>query len=388
MTKDSKGKNTAEPSSSAAAAPSSSSSQSLSSSSPSPTTRDLKKDQRNARGKGKRIKIRVFLSDTNGSRGQRIAELKTRIETSSWGKLGLPVSIIHTLGDEHSNNTLRLRIECKRCSRKTQVVMPGNADSKLCKQKQGQSKKNHKNAAKLRRWKKHCTHVENIDEKLFPFLVIEEKTRSAQGRFKRASVIDPYKSNTGCINQTRLENAGVMLSTDSRTSPILPGPRCCTLVKTFVEFSDLNLDFVIVYPSGFEYGSCVDDCGGTDFSPTPRANRNLKLIAHIISETLEQHEGLFSTKPPVATPVHETHPSYAESYHMQQPQYNQQSFPRHRLPNHKLGRLKRSGICKPTESENLALLHFTTDNRIVQTKLPNFIVTRCGYKNYLPSAKD
>lgn len=342
------------------------------------TRSNLKSERR----RGKNIKIRVFLSDENGLRGQRIAELKTRIKSSSWGKLGLPVSLMSSLAE---TETLRLRVECKRCSRKTQVVLPGNLDSKRCKNlltKKTNKKK--KKGNRIRRWRKHCSNIGEQDEKLFPFIVIEEKSRNFNGRVKRTlgvkSDINPARFDCHNYNTSHVKSSGKPISSASHI-------QCCTPFKTFVDFAELNLDQVIVYPSGFELASCSDGCvqPATLFldnvkrhleqllSPSsnkickiePKSDEHSSLLCRAISSTDRQHSRLR---------LHHKHHRHSQKAHWHK---------------HKLSRLKNTSRgCFPVESHNLVILHFTPEHNLARLELPGFLATRCACKSHLPLNKD
>lgn len=367
-------------------------SQSVSFSSPPPSTRDLNSEEVPTRRKGKRIKIRVFLSDASGARGPRIAELKTRVEASAWGKLGLPVSLINSLAEAGANNTLRLRIECKRCSGNTQVVMPGSGSSKNCRQRPGGKKHNKKKEEKTRRWRKHCAEVGDNDERLFPFIVIEEKSKATGARVKRESESTRLVTckPDHCSNQTLARvkaGHGVVGNTSSGTA------RCCRLVNTYVSFSRLNLGHIVVYPSEFEYITCIQDCHNT---PTPTDN-NLSQISSLITQRIRFHD---KEPPQRRSRGRDRLNSLRQLNHRHKRQYSPpQQYQRghqhghhsqpglHRWFGHKWNRLKPQ-LAQPMDANDIVIVYFTDGHKLAQIRLPNVVIMQCGCKNDFVSTTD
>ena len=187
----------------------------------SPSTRSLKPRKK----RHKMIKIRVFASNKRGKKGKRIAELRKRVEKSFWGEMKLPVSLMNSLrgskageagetgeagkdgdGEETqdaegvvgstavvgssgvmgrkdsqgsmSDQTLYLRLECKRCTRRTQLVVSNPKPCRRRKRRRRKGKKRRKRR-KTRRTKKtklcFIKHLEN--KRIEPFIMIEEKTQ-------------------------------------------------------------------------------------------------------------------------------------------------------------------------------------------------------------------
>lgn len=355
-----------------------------------PKTRDLNGDDYQDKPmKGKKVKIRVFLSDTNGSRGQRIAELTTRIKSSTWGKLGLPVSLMNALAE---TDTLRLKVECKRCTRKVQLILPGNNGSKSCRQLQ-RMKKRKKKEKRVRRMRKNCASVDNTNEKLFPFIVLEEKSKFNHNRFKRAAVIDldtSKKKGIGCIKCTKSNKRNVFdagISQNINTSV----KQSCVSVATYVDFADLNLDYVVVYPSGFEYVTCIGSCSDTPVLLPGNTKRILKRVIRSASKEILNHQ----------KKVHghssHTNETYVSNY------TNHRHITQHRLHiQHNRFRTMKQGHwdkfrrrmvstsqhgCQPVETRNLVILYFTHEHNLAHLELPGFLVTQCGCNNHLPHMK-
>ncbi|BFY97190.1 hypothetical protein BsWGS_00230 [Bradybaena similaris] len=341
------------------------------------TRSNLKSDRR----RGKNIKIRVFLSDEHGFRGPRIAELKTSIKSSSWGKLGLPVSLMSSLAE---TETLRLRIECKRCSRKTQVVLPGNSDSKRCKKLQKANKKK-KKGNRIRRWRKHCSNIGEPDEKLFPFIVIEEKSRNFNGRVKRTLEAESDTNHAGsdCYNY----NTSHIKNSDKTILSTYNSLQCCTPFKTFVDFAELNLDQVIVYPSGFEFAACSDGCLQPATSFLDNVKRHLERLLGPSSSKIckiEPKSGEQSSL--LCRAISSTDRQHTRLRLHHKPHRHSQRAHWHK---HKLSRLKNtSGGCFPVESQNLVILHFTREQNLARLELPRFLATRCACRSHLPLNKD
>nr|KAG5701603.1 hypothetical protein BaRGS_019292 [Batillaria attramentaria] len=94
-------------------------------------SRKARRSRRKSRT-SKLVKIRVFLVDEQNRKSKRIAELRKRVSRSNWHRLGLPVSLIHSR-TKAENETVKLRVRCKRCNRKVQLIMPG--DDQKCRKK-------------------------------------------------------------------------------------------------------------------------------------------------------------------------------------------------------------------------------------------------------------
>ncbi|BFZ01925.1 hypothetical protein BsWGS_04964 [Bradybaena similaris] len=366
-------------------------SQSVSFSSPPPSTRDLNSEEVPTRRKGKRIKIRVFLSDASGGRGPRIAELKTRVQGSTWGKLGLPVSLINTLAEAGANNTLRLRVECKRCSGKTQVVMPSSGSSKNCLQRPGGKRHNKKKDEKTRRLRKHCADVEDTDERLFPFIVIEEKSKASGARIKREA--EPTRRVTCKSDHCSNHTAGVQAGQGDVGNVSSGAARCCRLVNTYVQFSRLSLDHIVVYPSGFEYATCIQDCHDTPAS----TENNSSQISNLITQRIRLHDNQPSQRQSRASgrlngPRHFNYRHKRQYSPLQQYQHGQQHSrhwqPRlHRWFGHKWNRLKPQ-LARPMDANSIVIVYLTDGHKLAQTRLPNVVITQCGCKNHFVSTKD
>ncbi|CAL1526131.1 unnamed protein product, partial [Lymnaea stagnalis] len=152
-----------------------------------PQSRELNKR------KGKKIKIRVFLINANNVRIQKIAELKKSIDSDNWQKLSLPVSLISTIAHSQSNNTLYLRVECKKCNRKAFLNLPGNCTRKP-------QSINRKKEGKTKRKRSYCPDGSSGRGELKPFISIEEKHKGSR-RVKRASLDQTKNALAGCSTE-------------------------------------------------------------------------------------------------------------------------------------------------------------------------------------------
>ncbi|XP_005093781.1 uncharacterized protein LOC101862711 [Aplysia californica] len=392
-----------------------------SASSSGPSARDMAAKRRGARNKrqkkGKMIKIRVFLSDENGKRGQRIAQLKKKVHKSKWETLGLPVSLVKSIESSSRGNKLWLKVECKRCTRRTQLVFPTTSDSKKCrrnkrKKRKGRTRKSSKDKKSMRRLRKKCAS-EVADSKMFPFIVLEEKPMSANSRPKR----DVEKENAPVFpfrprfrGKREKERFGSQPEKNTRAEMqahiVNQEQTCCREQKVFIEFSDLNLDDVIVAPSGFTLTTCTGSCFGDVTSTSTNNVHSLCSGKHPQNEMLSNtaSDGQMVTSFPAQHKTLSADDNSTNTSHTSQKiRQHVRNFLETEDPNVRRGphsflsivasrkrrRLKLKEPppqCGPVERQSLVIVHFTQDNNLVQSELPNFLISKCGCKgNLLPN---
>uniref|UniRef100_A0A2C9KRJ5 TGF-beta family profile domain-containing protein n=1 Tax=Biomphalaria glabrata TaxID=6526 RepID=A0A2C9KRJ5_BIOGL len=305
-----------------------------------PTSRNLGNVKTNSREKGKKIKILIFLVTASGNRIQKLAELKKSINRSQWEKLGLPVSLISKVAEANSNNTLYLRVECKKCNKKTQLSIPTKCI------RRHRLRKNKKDKREPRS-NKNCSHSSAATADVHkPFIVVESS--DAISRNKRNAKPEPACEDVG-VNKTGITTPG-----------------CCKQIKTFVQFADLNLSNAIVSPSGFYLVTCTGEC--TTASPVKTRSqyrRSEDINLNVRSSLAKGYHRILRHL------YHRHRYSPGHPHHRSRNWYNEK-WTRSLSPS--------ANTCAPVQTEELILLHFTQDQTLVRSHIPNFLVTKCGCK--------
>ncbi|XP_046564311.1 inhibin beta A chain-like isoform X1 [Haliotis rubra] len=210
-----------------------------------------KKRQARRKRKGKMIRISVY---NNSSKDDKvIAELRTRIQSTDWFRISLPISLVRNLEMSH-NSTIILRVECKRCNKKTRLMLPQMPKRKCKKNKKRRNKGKkggkHGRKSKAMGRKRGCGTPRNypptVSTQRLPFMIIEQRYKS----------FDRRKRSLSCNPSDLIYRNGTITSS-----------RCCRM-STYVEFSDMELDDAIVTPGGYEASRCIGRC------PRMRRNRN------------------------------------------------------------------------------------------------------------------
>ncbi|XP_046380637.1 inhibin beta A chain-like isoform X2 [Haliotis rufescens] len=210
-----------------------------------------KKRQARRKRKGKMIRISVY---NNSSKDDKvIAELRTRIQGTNWFRISLPISLVRNL-EMSQNSTIILRVECKRCNRKTRLMLPQMSKKKCKRNKKRRSKGKkggkHGRKPKAMGRKRGCGTARNypptVSTQRLPFMIIEQRYKS----------FDRRKRSLSCNPSDLTYRNGTVTSS-----------RCCRM-STYVEFSDMELDDAIVTPGGYDASRCIGRCSRM------RRNRN------------------------------------------------------------------------------------------------------------------
>lgn len=207
------------------------------------TNRRRRSEKKKGRGKkrhsirNRKISIKVSWLDPSTQRKKSISRLRFKPnmeKNKKWYKLKLPTSILKSAREE-SDNALNLCIECKRCNRKTQIILPLKTNKKRLKfmntkRQKGKKKRKNGKTVKLRKNR--------------PFLLCRIPERTSFRR-RRDAVL--CSSNSTCCRK-----------------------------QTYIRFSDIGLGNKVAYPDGFYSTECAGTCShftsqfNTETSPSSR----------------------------------------------------------------------------------------------------------------------
>ncbi|KAL8611947.1 hypothetical protein ACOMHN_034076 [Nucella lapillus] len=245
--------------------------------------REARRPRRNRRRPRKRlIKIRVFQVEGRSRKGKRIAELRKNVHSSQWHRLSLPVSVVHSMW-KVNNGTLKLRVRCKRCFRKVQLILP--ADAVKCNRQRARRQKlkanllrsssfssfsnssSGANRVQLRSLDadKKCNLVGRGVPGLLPFMVIENKVGSfpVVEKILKAAMTSSRRSK----RSTATSSASTRLPGPTRVCN--PSPRhseCCVLAVP-VDPAEYGMGDSIVAPSTLMATSCEGACPAAQRRP-------------------------------------------------------------------------------------------------------------------------
>ena len=325
--------------------------------------RDLKVKHKKTRAKKrlrrrKMIKIRVYRSDQSGMKGEEIATLKKKFEKSEFQKLALPVSKLggnaYSKQGQNSGQNLWLRVECKRCTRKTRMKIVYNRSdlSRLCrnqKRKKRKSRRKNKykkqrgvsNKRRLRKKSPDCSAGKVRRLNKLPFLLITEirnlrrtkrsftNTRlegNVHKNITKPSSIEneiphretnfisrtnqkvnritlQFKKRNQTRNQTSVHSGLSYSKLQSRherqqikTNFKIPKETIkvqCSIKPKYVDFKELSLDDQIIYPAGFTSSECVGACDIV--SPKYYDNSQFKTLFNILTKQQSERINTKST---------------------------------------------------------------------------------------------
>ena len=280
------------------------------------------------RRKGKLIRIRIY--SVMNKESTKVAELRTKVQKTKWYKISLPISLLKNL-ESSQKQLMVLRVECKRCNRKTQIIFPRrpkakcrktgrkNKDSKrgMNKDSKGKHRRRGCGTARLSPPAKHSKHR--------PFIVIEQGWKGSRRLRRSAQVM------TSCGTSSSSE--GVLGVLTGRS----PANSCCK-VSSYVDFSDMDLDDDIVSPAGYTAATCVGTCA--------RRRRNIS--------------------------------SSRSSRNRRSRRVSRRSRRRSRgRGKGHGGRNSNRGYCTADESSPLTVWIFNDDHDLVRAKLPGLVVRSC-----------
>lgn len=182
-----------------------------------------KSRRKRRRRKHRKISIKVSLLNPKTRQKKSISRLRFRPnmeKNKKWYRLSLPTSILRS-ARKKDDNALNLCIECKRCNRNTQIILPLKTNKKRHKFMKIRRQKGKKN-------KKQKSGKTVKLRKNRPFLVCLIPDRTSFRRRREA----------------------VLCSSNST---------CCRK-QTFIRFSDIGLGNNVAYPDGFYRTECKGSC--------------------------------------------------------------------------------------------------------------------------------